>query len=350
MPPFEKRKIAFVELGNQLHSLLNDFFDNSSKTPEFELVIRQAEAENSWFTRENIMYSLQQWANVLTEENIENWLNPYNIKTSIPAKTVGVIMAGNIPLVGFHDFLCVLISGHNVRIKLSSGDKRLLPFMSKLLMNIEPAFSDYIHFEEHTLKNYDAVIATGSNNTARYFEYYFRNKPHIIRKNRNAVAILTGEETSADFKGLGEDICRYFGLGCRNVSKLMVPKAYNFKTFYEGIEDYNNYINTHKYANNYDYNKAVFLMSDISFLDNGFLILKPDNAFSTPIGVLNYDEYSDENYIDNSLKNNIENIQCVVGNHHLCDVKFGESQHPTLSDYADGVDTIKFLIELDTTI
>jgi hypothetical protein len=279
-----------------------------------------------------------------------SWLNNYNLKSDIEPQNIGVVMAGNIPLVGFHDFLSILITGHKASIKLSSNDKQLLPYLSRLLIEIEPEFSNFIWFEEDTLKNYDAVIATGSNNTARYFEYYFRNKPHIIRKNRNAVAILTGNETPANYKDLGEDIFRYFGLGCRNVSKLMVPQNYDFTTFFEGISDYKYYVNNNKYANNYDYNKAVFLMSDISFKDNGFLILKEDHFFSTPIGVLNYELYPEENFINNSLKNNIENIQCIVGNHHLCDVKFGESQHPKLSDYADGVDTIKFLIELDTTI
>lgn len=350
MPPFEKRKIAFVELGSRIQSLLHDFDANKTIHEDFASVISQAKAENAWFTEENILFALRQWGKVLTKHQLDNWLNNYSLARPKDARTIGVIMAGNIPLVGFHDFLAILVSGHKARIKLSSNDKRLLPYLAKLLVEIEPAFKDHIHFEENTLKNYDAVIATGSNNTARYFEYYFRNKPHIIRKNRNAVALLTGNETAEELNRLGEDIFRYFGLGCRNVSKLMVPRNYDFKSFFEGISNYNDYINNHKYANNYDYNKAVFLMSDIKFQDNGFLIVKPDSAFSTPIGVLNYEEYTDEKVIDNSLKNNIENIQCVVGNHHLCGVNFGESQHPKLSDYADGVDTITFLSELDTTI
>ena len=350
MLAFEKRKIAFVELGNQIKSFLENPAEQSTDYHEFETIIRQTKVENSWFTTENIIFSLTQWSNVLTEDHLDNWLKDYNLNVERDIKTVGTIMAGNIPLVGFHDFLCILLRGHRAKIKLSSSDKRLIPFMAKLLIEIEPKFKDYISFEEHTLKGFDAVIATGSNNTSRYFEYYFRNKPHIIRKNRNSIAILTGNETSEDFKLLGEDIFRYFGLGCRNVSKLFVPKDYDFKSFFEGISDFETYIQNHKYANNYDYNKAVFLMSDIDFKDNGYLILKLDETISTPIGVLNYEEYNNEEFINNSLKNNIENIQCVVGNHHLCDVKFGQSQHPKLSDYADGVDTMKFLTELDTTI
>jgi len=350
MPPFKKRKIAFVELGNQIKSHLEGLVGKNTANASFAMVVQQTQAENAWFTEENIRFALNQWVSVLTEDNLDSWLNDYDLETDKAPKTVGVVMAGNIPLVGFHDFLAVLLSGHKIKVKLSSNDKRLLPYLTKRLIEIEPEFRDYIYFEENTLKQYDAVIATGSNNTARYFEYYFRNKPHIIRKNRNAIAILTGNETSSDFNRLGEDIFRYFGLGCRNVSKLMVPEGYDFKAFFEGISGYDHYINNHKYANNYDYNKAVFLMSDINFKDNGFLILKQDPSFSTPIGVLNYEEYTGENFIDNSLKNNIENIQCIVGNHHLCDVNYGESQHPKLSDYADGVDTIKFLTELDTTI
>jgi hypothetical protein len=296
-----------------------------------------------------MFFALENWRSSLSQHNLDHWLNAYDFSTETAPKHIGIIMAGNIPLVGFHDFLAILISGHKAIIKLSSSDKRLLPFLSKLLIEIEPEFQKYIQFKDHTLKDFDAVIATGSNNTARYFEYYFRDKPHIIRKNRNGIAIIDGSETQEDFTNLGQDIFRYFGLGCRNVSKLFVPKGYDFHKFFEGISAFESFIHNHKYANNYDYNKAVYLMSDIDFKDNGFLILKKDTLIPTPIAVLNYEEYENDDTLKTSLKDNIENIQCTVGNHHLCDFKFGEAQEPKLNDYADGIDTINFLKQLNTT-
>ncbi|NBC58263.1 MAG: acyl-CoA reductase, partial [Bacteroidetes bacterium] len=199
------------------------------------------------------------------------------------------------------------------------------------------------------LKGYDAVIATGSNNTARYFEYYFRNKPHIIRKNRNGVAVVTGKENLEDFEKLGEDIFRFFGLGCRNVSKLFIPQNFDFDEFFKGISKFKSYIYHNKYANNYDYNKAVYLMSEISFLDNDFLILKEDTQISTPIGVVNYEIYDSEASLKASLEQHREEIQCIIGRHSLCEFDFGQAQHPNLTDYADGVDTIQFLQNLTTT-
>lgn len=348
MLPFEKRKIAFVELGEQIETIIHRYENNSDEsTDDFQNVLMIAKAENKWFTEENILFSLKSWANSLQSKNLFTWLEGYDISEHTIPYEVGIIMAGNIPLVGFHDFLSVLITGHKAVIKQSSNDKRLLPYIAKMLMSIEPEFQDYIHFEENTLKSYDAVIATGSNNTARYFEYYFKNKPHIIRKNRNGVAILNGNETIEDFKHLAEDIFKYFGLGCRNVSKLYVPKNYDFNDFYSHISHYKEFINHNKYANNYEYNKAVYLMSDIKFLDNGFLIVKEDTEISSPIAVVNFEEYEDK-MLKTSLKLNSENIQCIVGNHNLCQFKFGEAQKPNLYDYADGVDTLNFLINLDT--
>ena len=253
-------------------------------------------------------------------------------------------MAGNIPLVGFHDFLSVLLIGDHFVGKLSSNDNILLPFLAEELINIQPEFSNRIEFTKDRLPQFDKVIATGSNNTARYFEYYFKDKPHIIRKNRNSVAVLQGNETNEQLKALGEDIFQYFGLGCRNVSKLFVPKGYNFDVFFEAMYAYRDVINHHKYANNYDYNKAVYLMSSVKLLDNAFLLLKEDLNFSSPIGTLFYEFYSDEVQLQNRVKQEEENIQCIVGTHKFSEVDFGKAQHPELTEYADGVDTIKFLI------
>ncbi len=349
MLTFEQRKAAFVDLGQHIKDLIQQNSLKASKnSSKFEDILRLAQAENQWFTEENIIYALKQWSVILERKNIDVWLKNYDLDIKTTPKKVGVIMAGNIPLVGFHDFLSTLITGHDIIIKISSNDKHLLPYLTRQLIKIEPKFETKISFEDHTLKNYDAIIATGSNNTARYFEYYFRHKPHIIRKNRNGIAVLTGKEQFEDFEGLGEDIFRFFGLGCRNVSKLFIPKNFDFDLFFKGISKFKPYIYHNKYANNYDYNKAVYLMSDIKFLDNEFLILKEDKQISSPIGVVNYEFYNDDNYLKNALKQHKDEIQCVIGHHPFCEFPFGQAQQPDLNDYADGIDTIQFLQNLST--
>lgn len=346
----EERKSYFVELGKFL-SLFEDKTNNSVKiAPHYERFfnelndkIDQSIHYNGWFTRENVIFSIQQWSKALTPSNLDTWLKPYEFNND-EQKTVAIVMAGNIPLVGFHDFLSVLISGHKVLVKQSSNDKQLLPVIAAFLMGIAPEFENRVKFTEDRLNDFDAVIATGSNNTARYFEYYFKGKPSIIRKNRNSVAILTGKESKEELEALGEDIFRYFGLGCRNVSKLYVPKEYDFDNFFKAIYPWNTLLNSAKYANNYDYNKAVYLMSEFKLLENGFLILKKDESFGSPIATLFYEEYEDKKDLQEKLQQNKENLQCVVG--HEAEVDFGQTQQPKLWDYADGVDTLKFLEEL----
>jgi hypothetical protein len=258
-----------------------------------------------------------------------------------------LVLAGNIPLVGFHDFICVLLSGHKVQIKTSSNDQMLLPFLANYITSIEPALLNYIHFSEGKLIDFDAVIATGSNNTSRYFEYYFKDKPSIIRKNRNSVAVLNGSETKADFEALGEDIFRYFGLGCRNVSKIFVPKGYIFDAFFEGIFKYQDVIHYEKYANNYDYNKAVFLMSNFKLLDNEFLTIKEDTSYASPISSVFYEFYENLEEIKSKLENDSDQIQCVVSKNLIDNsIPFGKTQKPELWDYADNVDTIAFLMKI----
>tara|TARA_R110002074_G_scaffold32501_3_gene90868 strand:- start:5057 stop:5827 length:771 start_codon:yes stop_codon:yes gene_type:complete len=253
-------------------------------------------------------------------------------------------MAGNIPLVGFHDFLSVLISGHHVLVKQSSNDKHLLPYLAKYLEYAEPQFKGKIKFTEEKIENFDAVIATGSNNTARYFEYYFKNKPSIIRNNRNSVAVLTGNETSAELKNLSEDIFRYYGLGCRNVSKLFVPRGYKFETFFEAIYHWHPIVEKAKYANNYDYNKAVYLMSEFDMLENGFFMIKEDESYASPIATLFYEYYDDLSGLKETLEAKKEQIQCIVSNGFIKnEIAFGATQKPQLWDYADDVDSIKFL-------
>ncbi len=313
---------------------------------EMEEKIDSAIHYNGWFNRENIIFSLQQWGRALTSGNLKLWLDGYDLSQS-SGKTVGIVMAGNIPLVGFHDFISVLVSGHKVLVKQSTSDQQLLPVIAAYLMHLDKRYEERIRFTKDKLEDFDAVIATGSNNTARYFEYYFKGKPSIIRKNRNSVAILTGEETKDDLQMLGEDIFRYYGLGCRNVSKLYVPENYDFDSFFKAIYKWNPLINQNKYANNYDYNKAVYLMSEFKLLDNGFLILKEDKNFGSPIASLFYESYSNEKELQKILENNSDNIQCIVKkDSNKNEVSFGKTQKPELWDYADNIDTLEFLSKI----
>ncbi|MCM8570238.1 acyl-CoA reductase [Gramella jeungdoensis] len=319
---------------------------NEKLFAEMEEKIDNAVHHNGWFTRENVVFSLQQWSEALTEENLKLWLAEYDLSKS-GGKTVGIVMAGNIPLVGFHDFISVLVSGHNVLIKLSSNDKHILPLISKYLMKLDSRYEERIKFTKGKLEDFDAVIATGSDNTARYFEYYFKGKPSIIRKNRNSVAILTGNESQEELSRLGEDIFRYYGLGCRNVSKLYVPENYDFDRFFKAIYEWNPIIHRDKYANNYDYNKAVYLMSEFKLLENGFLILKEDKSFGSPIATLFYETYKNEGQLNKTLQKNKDKIQCIVKNEPgNTEVRFGQTQKPQLWDYADNIDTIEFLLNL----
>lgn len=349
----QQRKEHLIKIGNFLRQFSNSGIEKNSTLPHndvffsrFEDEINMAVHYNGWFTRENVLFAIEEWSKALTEENIEKWIAPYSFSQTDP-KTVGIIMAGNIPLVGFHDFISVLLSGHKVIVKQSSNDQRLLPVVGDYLKAIEPQYEDYITFTDGRLVNFDAVIATGSNNTARYFEFYFAGKPSIIRKNRNSVAILTGKETNEQLKDLGEDIFRYFGLGCRNVSKLYVPENYDFHSFYTALAPWVSLLDHAKYANNYDYNKAVYLMSEFKFLDNGFLILKESNDFGSPIATLFYESYKSLTALENTLEDKKENLQCIVAQNFSKDeIPFGKTQHPQLWDYADNVDTLDFLQKL----
>lgn len=346
----QERINAFVKLGDFLRQFSSEVTQKSDNVEHndffFEGVKHQlklAKEHNGWFTEENIKFALKSWSDALNFSNLNTWLEPYAINNISP-KEVAIIMAGNIPLVGFHDFLSVLISGHSVLVKQSSNDKHLLPYLTKYLEHVEPQFKGVIKFTEEKLKNFDAVIATGSNNTARYFEYYFKNKPSIIRNNRNSVAVLTGKETSAELKNLSEDVFRYYGLGCRNVSKLFVPKGYKFDAFFEAIYHWHPIVEQAKYANNYDYNKAVYLMSEFDMLENGFFMIKEDESYASPIATLFFEYYNDLSELKETLEAKKEQIQCIVSNGFIKnEIAFGATQKPQLWDYADDVDSIKFL-------
>ncbi len=339
---------AFVQLG----ALFNEFCDSDTieKNPwlqKLEAAVIQAEQENKWYTQENLRFAMQAWASLLKEDALTSWLVPYSTQAAKTPKRVALVMAGNIPMVGFHDFLSVLLSGHIVVGKLSSNDKVLLPFIREFLIAQAPEFEEKITFTEERLGDFEAAIATGSTNTGRYFDYYFGKYPNIIRKNRNSVAVLTGNETPAQLEALGEDIFRYFGLGCRSVSKLFVPEGYNFDAFYQAQFHWKTVLEHHKYVNNYDYNKAVYLMSENAILDNGFLILKEDPQYASPIATLFYEYYSSESDLKERLQQDAEAIQCVVADGFIeNEIAFGETQSPSLTDYADGVNTLAFLAQL----
>jgi hypothetical protein len=348
-----EKKNSFIALGTFLRQFSIDkstknegVTNNDLFYDEFITLINLSQSHNGWFTPEQVYFAIQSWAEALTQENLDQWLSNYDF-SNVEQKTIGLILAGNIPLVGFHDFLSVLISGHKVVVKTSSNDQKLLPFLAKYLISINPNFENLITFTDGKLENFDAVIATGSNNTARYFEFYFKDKPSIIRKSRNSVAVLTGTETHDDLVNLGEDIFRYFGLGCRNVSKLFVPKGYNFDAFFKAIYEQKDVIYYEKYANNYDYNKAVFLMSNFQLLDNEFLTIKEDVSYASPISSVFYEYYENLEDIEKQLKNDAEKIQCIVSNTTIENsIAFGQTQKPNLWDYADNVDTLEFLLKI----
>lgn len=351
MTQLDAKIAAFSKLGTLLSDYCKSLNNDTETLPNKDWLSKTSNAvilanqHNGWFTPENIQYCFENWSRLLNKKNLKEWLNSYSLSSN-KNKLVAIIMAGNIPLVGFHDFLSVLLSGNSVLVKLSSNDKILLPFIAEYLIAIEPSLQDEIHFTEAKLEDFDAVIATGSDNTARYFEYYFGKKPNIIRKNRNSVAILTGKETTKQLEALSEDIFRYYGLGCRSVSKLFVPKGYNFDTFFKAMYAHHPIINQIKYANNYDYNKAVYLMSEFNILENGFLMLKEDESYASPIASVFYEFYDSIDVLTTKLQHDANKIQCIVANGVTPEeISFGQTQAPSLTDYADGVDVVEFLLK-----
>ena len=318
-----------------------------SKTEQFNDIFEKAEQQNSWFTRANVTFAFKSWSEALSKNNVQQWLSQYQLPQTTSPKKILIIMAGNLPLVGFHDLLCVLVAGHKAIVKLSSDDRVLLPYLITQIRTFAPEWAEAVAFTDDKVTEYDAVIATGSDNTARYFEYYFGKKPHIIRKNRHSVAVLTGEETPEELQDLGKDIFLYYGLGCRSVSKLFVPQGYDFDLLFQAIYPYKDIIEEQKYANNYDYNKAVYLMSLYKLLENGFLLLKEDEHYGSPIATLFYEYYTNKEALKKKLATDREKIQCVVG-HNFIDgeIPFGQTQTPKLWDYADGVNTLTFLLNL----
>lgn len=327
-----------------LSGLNKEFYDSFSEMLEREPVL------NPWFTPQWINRALMGIALMLEENALQEWLSAYKDIPVEPAKelSIGLVLAGNIPMVGFHDILCVLACGHSVLAKTSSKDDRLIRQVAEILKLIDPDLGKRLAFTDDQLRGMDAIIATGSNNSARYFEYYFRKYPHIIRKNRNGVAILTGEESQQELRSLGEDIFTYFGMGCRNVTKIYVPHDYDLKVLLGVLDEFIELSQHNKYANNVDYHRSLYLMNQVEFLDNGITLLKEDSAITSPAGVVFYERYSEIEAVQQLLDEREKEIQCTVSVHPgiAKRVKPGESQEPMPWDYADGVDTISFLTQL----
>lgn len=348
-------KNASKQLGFVLKSKIDQYTADPTGFTDLKEVMIKSFQTNGWFTVKNIVSALSQWACALNEKSLDQWLSKYiSLLPVTTSKRVGVINAGNIPFVGLHDLLSVLNSGHIYFGKNASDDQFLLPWIGKLLVEIEPELHSRINFVER-LNTIDAVIATGSDNSSRYFEYYFGKYPHIIRKNRNSVAILTGNESNEELSLLGKDIFQYFGLGCRNVSKMVVPNDYNFNNFFEAIYNENEIMFHTKYMNNFDYNNSVLLLKLVPFLQNGFLIIREEEVIPSPISIVHYERYDDLHSMHQKLVQQKEQLQCVViseKNNSLPEelkpiaVSFGKTQSPALWDYADGVDTMEFLLGL----
>jgi hypothetical protein len=331
----------FSELGQVLRDSLEG--KSAGYSSVLDTLINNQQYRNAWFTPENVKMAIRAIACELTTDNLINWTSRYPALNSAGHNMkVGIVMAGNIPLAGFHDFLTVLITGQSLTAKTSSKDPDLIRFISNVLCDINPEFNNRITLTDGLIKGFDTVIATGSDNTSRYFEYYFGKYPHIIRKNRNSLAIIDGSETEEELSLLGSDVFSYFGLGCRSVSKIYLPNGYALTRLVKSWAGYNKVINNNKYANNYDFNKAVFIVNRDAYTDGGYLLFKKNSGISSPVSVLYYEFYDSLESIYAEIKKIKEKIQCIVGRK---EVQFGRAQWPQLWDYADGTDTIDFLLK-----
>lgn len=332
---------SFSELGQILRDALEG--KEGRYKDSLELLIGKQQFRNGWFTPQNVLMAIKAIAYELTHEKLTAWTGRYPalVEQAEPGN-VGVIMAGNIPLVGFHDFLSVLITGKRVIAKTSSRDPDLIIFIGEMLGDINSSFRNKMTFTDGLLKDFDAVIATGSDNSSRYFQYYFGKYPHIIRKNRNSIGIIEGDETSQELAGLGTDVFSYFGLGCRSISKIYVPDGYDVKVLGESWSEHGDLVKHNKYANNYDHSKAVFIVNKFDFIDTGFLLCRMDKSLASPVAVLHYEYYNSLKSVYQEIEGMKEEIQCITGRSNT---QFGKAQMPELWDYADGIDTLEFLLK-----
>lgn len=343
------KKASLVQFGKFLRSFLDSDswpgfqsgvdqreFDNFKSSTE------KAESNNAWFSRKMIRLSMESWAKNLSEDNIDKWMSKYDVQSSIN-KNVLIICAGNLPLVGFHDIVCCILLNINTQVKLSKNDNVLIPAILNVLYLFDSELQDRIKICNEKPDNYNYVIATGSNNSNRYFEYYFGKFPHIFRRNRTSIAVVHSEISDDQLKSLSHDMLQYYGLGCRSVTKLYLPEKFSLDRIYNSVFNYKDLINHNKYMNNYDYNRSIFLMGKKLFFDNGFLILKEDKSLFSPISVVNFEYYSSMETLEKELNVLSNEIQCMVGEGGI---PFGTAQKPELWDYADGVDTIDFLTKI----
>ncbi len=336
----KERVNSLVALGRQMDDLMS---------PEWMTVLQKAEIENPWFTKNNIIKALTAIRDqYLNQKNLERMIEKYHLDDHIVTKKIGLVLAGNIPLVGFHDVMCCYLTGHHCQIKYSDKDTVLMSYVIHMLVNINPNSKPYFS-EVQKLKDYDAAIATGSNSTATHFKYYFGHVPHIIRQNKNSIAVLTGDETNYELQNLGEDVFSFFGLGCRNVSKVLLPRGYDISKLFVAFEVYADIIHHNKYKNNYDYNVALNLLNKEPFLQNDLLIIKEASPILSRIGSLHYEYYDEISEVVEWIKNHANEIQCIVSRDVLPGidtVSFGNAQCPDIDTFADGVDTIQFLLSL----
>ena len=339
---------AFEKLGILFS---NKFTENSSNESEYwssklDKAIDLAYKYNTWFTEDSVKKALNEWSKQLNYNSLKNWTDQYKIEDK-SEKKIAIIMAGNLPLVGFHDLLCGLILNFNCIVKLSSDDKILIPFIVDYLDSVVPGIKNKVEFTTNPIKDFNGVIATGSNSSFKYFEYYFGSYPNVLRKTRHSIAVLDGNESEEDLKNLGNDIFTYFGMGCRSVSKLLVPKGYDFDLLFNALFKFKDIINHNKYVNNYDYNKAVYLMSEQKFIENGFVILKEDEKLGSPIGCLFFEYYENSKDLNTYISNIKDSLQCVVSNLNIPNsTSFGSSQKPKIDDYADNINTLDFLLKI----
>jgi hypothetical protein len=314
-----------------------------SKEEAWEAAKYQAHGENNWFIPEFVQLAINNIRNnFLQREKLQEFIHQYSIPSeTVDPKRVGVVLAGNIPLVGFHDVVCIFLNGHKAIIKPSSKDPILIKHLVQKLIEWMPEIASYLVLQD-MLKGCDAYIATGSNNTSRYFEHYFQKYPHIIRRNRTSIAILAGRETGEELENLADDICQFFGLGCRNVTKLFVPEDYDFIPLLGALNKYDYLINHNKYKNNYDHNLAMHILNNQYYMTNGSVLLIENNSPFSPISQVHYEFYNSIQTVENTVLNNSD-IQCIIGRNHT---PFGKAQCPSLNTFADGVNTMEFLLTL----
>ena len=335
----------------QLGAFFKSFCKNNTKPKheifitKLELAIIESISQNPYFEKKNILYNLKYWSRILERNTLESFTSKFYLNEKI--FNVGIIMAGNIPLVGFHDFLCVFLSGNKCNIKLSKKDSSLFIFIVDFLKKHEKKINKYVTISENKLENYDAVIATGNDTSAKQFKKYFGKVPNIIRNSRYSIAVLNGEESNDDLKKLSFDIFMYYGLGCRSVSKLYLPKDYNINLITTNLEDWKKVLNNSTYYNNYMYYKTIYLMKGDRFIDTGFSIIKESNQIGSPISTIFYEYYNDQKELQKKLIVNEKHIQCIVSNNIVENsIKFGSTQRPSIDDYADKINTMDFLLKL----